>query len=246
MMRAVCLVWVCALAGAMVAPPTSEETLEAAATGLKTTMYKIDGALCGQADIPSMFVSKAKSKLGLKTGSCKKKGYTHKVGSENVQVPNYGNLKVTKYTKGRRALGGAENATIVFTEPENATIAEPPIILNTTRSCGGKLPGSCKGRKSVSIASWCSKYSGWSQKSCQCIAQHESAGDAHACNMNIDGSLDIGLWQINDMNWRSCSGGRAPCDPASNLACAKKTFAWGGNTWKLWSSCSKCGVCNSK
>ena len=243
MMRAACLVWACALAGAMVTPPSNEggnpEALEASAPLGTTTMYKIDGALCGQADIPSLYVSQAKSKLGLKTGSCSSHGYGHKVGSENVNVPGYGTLKVTKYTQSRRALEDAQgNATIA--------LAEPPTMLNTTRACGGKLPGACQGRSSVDIASWCSKYTGWSQASCKCIAQHESAGDAHACNMNVDGSLDIGLWQINDMNWGSCSGGRAPCDPASNLACAKKTFAWGGNTWKLWSSCSKCGVCNSK
>jgi len=233
MMRGVCLIACCAVGGAMVAPPG--EALEA--TGGTTTMYKIDGALCGQADIPSLYVGQAKSKLGLKNGSCKSHGYSHSVGSENVNVPGGGTIKVKKFTKSRRALEAV---------PENATLFEPPEMLNTTRACGGKLPGACQGRSSVSIASWCAKYSGWSQQSCQCIAQHESAGDAHACNMNVDGSLDIGLWQINDMNWRSCSGGRAPCDPASNLACAKKTFAWGGNTWKLWSSCSKCGVCNSK
>ena len=51
--------------------------------------------------------------------------------------------------------------------------------------------------------------------------------------------------KINDMNWASCSGGSAPCDASSNLNCAIKVFGWGGNTWKLWSTCGQCGVCNS-
>lgn len=48
------------------------------------------------------------------------------------------------------------------------------------------------------------------------------------------------------MNWSSCSGGAAPCDASKNLECAKKVFAWGGNTWKLWSTCGACGCCGSK
>jgi hypothetical protein len=54
------------------------------------------------------------------------------------------------------------------------------------------------------------------------------------------------LYKINDMNWASCSGGAAPCDVQNNLNCAIKVFGWGGNTWKLWSTCSKCGVCDTK
>ena len=64
-------------------------------------------------------------------------------------------------------------------------------------------------------------------------------------NQNTGGSYDVGLWQINDMNWSQCSGGSAPCDGNSNLECAKKVFAWGGNTWKLWATCGACGACNS-
>ena len=74
----------------------------------------------------------------------------------------------------------------------------------------------------------CSQYSGWSQSSCQCIMNAESGANAHAVNQNSDGSFDVGLWQINDMNWSSCSGGNAPCDTSSNLNCAIKVFQWGG------------------
>lgn len=31
----------------------------------------------------------------------------------------------------------------------------------------------------------------------------------------------------------------------TRLYTAKKVFGWGGNTWKLWATCSKCGCCNS-
>ena len=75
-------------------------------------------------------------------------------------------------------------------------------------SCGGNCPSnSCStcycgtGRESVNIASACSQYSGWSQSACQCIASHESGGNAHAQLHNTNGSNDVGLWQVNSMNW---------------------------------------------
>ncbi|CAG9318382.1 unnamed protein product [Blepharisma stoltei] len=118
-------------------------------------------------------------------------------------------------------------------------------------TCGGNCPSNdctsclCGTTKDVvSIASWCSQYSGWSQTCCQCIASHESGGNANAQNHNTNGSNDIGLWQINSANWDSCSGGSAPCNPSTNLACAKKVWGWGGNTWKLWSTCSGCNCCS--
>ena len=72
---------------------------------------------------------------------------------------------------------------------------------------------------------------------------HESGGNTNAVNQNTGGSLDIGLWQINTQNWASCSGGSPPCDPDTNLGCAEKVYGWGGNTWKLWSTCHVCGLC---
>ncbi len=125
------------------------------------------------------------------------------------------------------------------------------IVGSTT--CNGNCPGGCGscpcGTTSnvQSASTWCAKFSGWNQKSCECIINHESASNANAVNQNgAGGSYDVGLWQINDMNWASCSGGAAPCNPSTNLECAKKVFAWGGNTWKLWSTCGACGVCSSK
>ena len=99
-------------------------------------------------------------------------------------------------------------------------------------NCGGNCPGGncpeceCGNSSSfVTISDWCSRYSGWDQKCCECIAKHESGGNIHAENYNSwNSSYDIGLWQINDYNWSSCSGGKAPCDASSNLACAKKVY----------------------
>jgi len=121
----------------------------------------------------------------------------------------------------------------------------------TSSSCGGNCYGGCdscpcgSSKSQQSVSSWCGKYSGWNQKNCECIMNAESGGNANAVNENTDGSYDVGLWQINDFNWNACSGGKAPCSPSDNLACAKDVYAWGGNTWKLWSTCSKCGCCSS-
>ena len=126
-------------------------------------------------------------------------------------------------------------------------------LYTNATTCGGNCPsGKCNtcycGSSSsyVDIASACSQYSGWSQTHCQCIAKHESGGNAHAQLHNTNGSDDVGLWQINSSNWSSCSGGSAPCSVSANLACAKKVFGWGGNTWKYWSTCGSCGACGSK
>jgi hypothetical protein len=85
-------------------------------------------------------------------------------------------------------------------------------------SCGGNCPsGKCPNcycgttKNVVDIATWCSKYS-WNQACCKCIVSHESGGNAHALNYNTNGSTDVGLWQINTVNWGQCSGGHAPCD----------------------------------
>lgn len=120
----------------------------------------------------------------------------------------------------------------------------------SSTTCGGNCPGGCsscpcgESKNSESISSWCSKHD-WNQKNCECIMRAESGGNAHAANENRDGSFDVGLWQINDFNWGSCSGGRAPCDGNSNLQCAIKVYDWGGKTWKNWSTCGKCGACSS-
>ena len=54
-------------------------------------------------------------------------------------------------------------------------------------TCGGNCPSAscatCKcgtSKLMVNIANECAAYSGWSQSCCQCIASHESGGNAHA------------------------------------------------------------------
>ena len=109
-------------------------------------------------------------------------------------------------------------------EQKNAAYSAGPVVGSST--CGGNCPGGCSecpcGSSSnhQDIATWCSKYS-WNQANCQCIMQNESGGNANAVNQNTGGSYDVGLWQVNDFNWNSCSGGKAPCDPNANLNCGK-------------------------
>eukprot|EP01113_Clastostelium_recurvatum_P037146 TRINITY_DN53_c1_g1_i1.p1 TRINITY_DN53_c1_g1~~TRINITY_DN53_c1_g1_i1.p1 ORF type:complete len:153 (+),score=29.53 TRINITY_DN53_c1_g1_i1:22-480(+) len=127
------------------------------------------------------------------------------------------------------------------------TIANATSPLNT---CGGNCPSNdCPGcpcgttRSVQDPVAMCAKYSGWNQACCQCIVRHESGGNANAANYNSNASYDVGVWQVNTVNWNSCSGGRAPCDIETNLQCAIKVWQWGGNSFKLWSTCGGCGCC---
>jgi hypothetical protein len=118
-------------------------------------------------------------------------------------------------------------------------------------TCGGNCPSNdCPGcpcgtaRSDVNIDQWCSSFSGWDQACCRCIVSHESSGNAHAANYNSwDSSYDVGVWQVNTVNWKDCSGGAAPCNPSTNLQCAIDVWRWGGNTFRLWSTCGGCGCC---
>lgn len=114
-------------------------------------------------------------------------------------------------------------------------------------TCGGNCPsGKCPScpcgttANRADIAGWCSKYS-WNQACCKCIVSHESGGNGNAMLFNTNNTFDVGFWQINQSNWASCSGGKAPCDIQTNLNCAIKVYQWGGNTWKFWSTHSACG-----
>ena len=120
-----------------------------------------------------------------------------------------------------------------------------PLVLSGT--CGGNCPGGqCStcycGTTSnpVSISNWCASYN-WNQACCMCIVTHESNGNANAMNGNANGSEDVGLWQINTVNWGQCNAGQAPCTPSSNLICAQMVWGWGGNSFSLWSTAGPCG-----
>eukprot|EP01089_Gocevia_fonbrunei_P013825 TRINITY_DN3637_c0_g1_i1.p1 TRINITY_DN3637_c0_g1~~TRINITY_DN3637_c0_g1_i1.p1 ORF type:complete len:140 (-),score=24.39 TRINITY_DN3637_c0_g1_i1:40-459(-) len=117
-------------------------------------------------------------------------------------------------------------------------------------TCGGNCPSndcpSCPCGTStnyVNIADICSQYSGWDQGCCQCIVNHESSGDSNAANYNSNSSFDVGVFQVNSVNWSDCSGGSAPCDINTNLQCAIQVWKWGGGSFRLWSTCSGCGCC---
>lgn len=116
-----------------------------------------------------------------------------------------------------------------------------------SETCGGNCPGGkcpncpCGTTKSMQdIATWCGKHS-WNTNCCKCIVSHESGGNAHAMNYNSNGTFDVGLWQINHVNWAGCSGGSAPCTPEASLTCAVKVYQGSGNTWRAWSTHTACG-----
>ncbi len=118
-------------------------------------------------------------------------------------------------------------------------------------TCGGNCPSNdcvdcpCGNTvHKVNANKYCQVYSKWSQTCCMCITSHESGDNSNAVNHNTGGSDDVGLFQINDVNWPSCSAGAAPCNPDVNTSCAKKVFGWGGNTWKNWSTCHVCNCCS--
>lgn len=114
-------------------------------------------------------------------------------------------------------------------------------------SCGGNCPsGNCHtcycgtSKLMEDIATWCGKHN-WNVSCCKCIVSHESGGNAHAMNHNTNGSTDVGLWQINSVNWGGCNGNKAPCDPNENLKCAVKVYEGSGKSWRPWSTHSACG-----
>jgi hypothetical protein len=91
-------------------------------------------------------------------------------------------------------------------------------------TCGGNCPTNdcvdCPcGTKvhKVNAGKYCNIYSKWSQTCCLCIASHESGDNANAVNHNTNDSDDVGLFQINSVNWPSCSSGAAPCNVDVNL-----------------------------
>jgi len=79
---------------------------------------------------------------------------------------------------------------------------------------------------------------------CQCIANIESRGNAAAMNKNKGSSWDIGLFQINTINWADCvannnNPGAALCDPTLNAACAAKVFKGAQRTFKRWAQSTR-------
>ena len=118
-------------------------------------------------------------------------------------------------------------------------------------NCGGNCPGnncpSCPcgtTRSPVDIAGVCKRHS-WTQNCCQCIVKNESGGNANAACYNTNGTFDVGVFQVNKINWSHCSGGNPPCNVDTNVRCAIMVYNWGGKTWKYWSTAKKCGCATS-
>eukprot|EP01089_Gocevia_fonbrunei_P001028 TRINITY_DN10983_c0_g1_i1.p1 TRINITY_DN10983_c0_g1~~TRINITY_DN10983_c0_g1_i1.p1 ORF type:complete len:137 (-),score=14.03 TRINITY_DN10983_c0_g1_i1:52-462(-) len=123
------------------------------------------------------------------------------------------------------------------------------VLAVNSLTCGGNCPSNdCREcpcgvkREIVNIEEICGRFSEWNHECCKCIVSHESSGDAHAANYNSNGSYDIGVFQINDIHWRSCSDGKAPCDVETNLKCAE--MVWKEHrSFSPWSTCGGCGCC---
>jgi len=121
-------------------------------------------------------------------------------------------------------------------------------IIVEAGDCGGNcLNGSClsclcgKVKNMVNVQEICKRYS-WNQDCCVCIANALSGGNANAIKYYEDGSYEVGVFQINQIHWRSCGGRRAPCDPEANVACAIGIYKGAANRWRPWSSpAAKCG-----
>ena len=124
-------------------------------------------------------------------------------------------------------------------------------IVVSADKCGGNCPsGKCpscpcgtKGN-SINIAEICKRHS-WNQNCCACVVRGESGGNSNAMNYNKNGSYDIGIFQINQIHWKLCSGGKAPCDIGTNVGCAITVYTRAGGRWKPWYAAAKCGCSNS-
>ena len=118
-------------------------------------------------------------------------------------------------------------------------------------NCGGNCPGNnCPTcpcgttKRPEDVANVCKGHS-WSQKCCICIVNNESGGNGNAVGYNNNKTYDVGLFQINTVNWQSCNGGSPPCPMSANLKCAIMVYKWGNNTWKFWATAARCGCANT-
>jgi hypothetical protein len=69
------------------------------------------------------------------------------------------------------------------------------------------------------------------------IARCESSFSVTAENVNRDGSVDFGLLQINERNWRGCHVSKAELsDPDHNARCAYQL--WQRQGYGAWGCCS--------
>ena len=120
------------------------------------------------------------------------------------------------------------------------------VAMVNAENCGGNCPsGKCPNCPcgttpvEVDVNAICARYS-WSQECCKCIVMKESAGNGNAMNYNTDDTFDVGVFQINKVNW-ACNGGNPPCALEPNLKCAIMVYQAAGSSWKLWTTAKDCG-----
>lgn len=62
------------------------------------------------------------------------------------------------------------------------------------------------------------------------VMKAESGGNPEAWNANDNGTLDVGLWQINSINWDTCGMSMSDLlDPYNNTDCAKIIYDRSGS-----------------
>ncbi|WP_437912527.1 hypothetical protein WME73_36245 [Sorangium sp. So ce302] len=69
-----------------------------------------------------------------------------------------------------------------------------------------------------------------------CIIRYESEGWTEVENINSNGTVDIGLFQINSTNWAMCGGKQHLKDPDANARCAYRIWRQAGETWNPWAA----------
>ncbi|MCX5869283.1 MAG: transglycosylase SLT domain-containing protein [Deltaproteobacteria bacterium] len=69
------------------------------------------------------------------------------------------------------------------------------------------------------------------------IASCESSFSVTAKNVNRDGTIDVGLFQINERNWKGCNISQSELsDPYNNARCAYQIWQHQGyNAWSCYS-----------
>jgi len=80
----------------------------------------------------------------------------------------------------------------------------------------------------------CETFGNWECKTALAVAQAESGMRVDAWNSNTNGTLDIGLFQINSIHWdkEGCSLAELVTEEG-NVKCAKKIYDDSG--WSAWS-----------
>ena len=78
------------------------------------------------------------------------------------------------------------------------------LALSANSTCGGNCPANncptcyCGTNQNIQdIATWCAKYT-WNQNCCKCIVSKLSAGNANFITHLPNGSVNAGLWQVNN------------------------------------------------